>query len=411
MKRPDWVKTASMYEVNVRQYTPEGTLNAFAAHLPRLASMGVTLVWLMPIQPIGVKNRKGTLGSNYSVRDYTAVNPEFGTLDDLKALVGQAHALGIRVLLDWVANHTAWDHPWIEAHPEWYQTNARGRIQAYHFKNGSEEEVWEDVVGLNYAQKPLWKAMIEALLYWVREADLDGYRCDVAGLVPTEFWIEARAALEVIKPVFLLAEWQTVDVHRAFDMSYDWKTYDLFRGVAAGTKTARDLASSVVADRAEYPANALRMVFTSNHDKNSWVASDAEAWGDRRKTFAALSFLLPGMPLIYSGQEAGLERRLAFFEKDPLAWNSLPYEDVYKGLLRLKATHPALANGPDGGRFEVVEADDQLLVFRRISGPHRLTAAFNLGPRSRPLRAVDGLSEETIEPWGYRVDPGFLVRV
>jgi glycosidase len=219
---PTWSRQATIYEVNLRQYTPQGSLSAFEAELPRLKAMGVDIVWLMPIHPIGTKERKGTLGSYYAVRDYTGVNPEFGTLADVKRLVARAHALGMKLILDWVANHTAWDHPWVHDHPDWYKKNEKGEIFPVTFGSGPDREEWTDVVALDYTQPALWRAMTDAMAFWLREADIDGFRCDVAGLVPTPFWEQARAELERIKPVFMLAEWNEPELHaKAFDMTYD----------------------------------------------------------------------------------------------------------------------------------------------------------------------------------------------
>ena len=308
VRHPDWAQRANIYEVNLRQYTPEGTLAAFEAHLPRLRDMGVDILWLMPIQPIGVKNRKGTLGSNYSVSDYLSVNPEFGTLDDFKRLVRKTHDLGMYVILDWVANHTAWDHRWVSEHPQWYKKNASGEIHSYEYDNGHEIEYWTDVVGLDYRQPAVWQAMTDALTFWVRECDIDGYRCDVAGLVPTPFWNQARAALDAVKPVFMLAEWAEPELHeQAFDMTYGWYLYDAMSNIARGQADARAIAQCVQKQQA-YPKDAHRMLFTTNHDLNAWRTSDAELFDDRLKPFAVLAATLPGMPLVYGGQESEIGR-------------------------------------------------------------------------------------------------------
>ena len=219
-----WSRQAAIYEINVRQFSAEGTLKAAMADLPRLQAMGVDILWLMPIQPIGKLNRKGTLGSYYSIRDYTAVNPEFGTLADARAFVQAAHAQGMKVILDWVANHTAFDHPWTHEHKDWYKLDANGEIFPVTFNAGApSEEHWSDVTALNYEQPALRDAMIAAMQFWLRETDLDGFRCDVASLVPTPFWERARRELDTVKPMFMLAESDAVDLHRsAFDMTYSW---------------------------------------------------------------------------------------------------------------------------------------------------------------------------------------------
>lgn len=321
-----WTRQAVLYQINIRQYSAAGTLAAVQSDLPRLKQLGVDILWLMPWQPIGQLNRKGTLGSYYSVRDYTAVNPEFGSLADAKAFVAQAHRLGFKVMLDWVANHTAWDHPWTRAHKDWYKLNAQGEIYPVTFNEGQPgEEHWDDVVALDYRSEALRAAMIDAMAFWVREVGLDGFRCDVASLVPTDFWVRARRELEVLKPLFMLAESDAVDLHSsgAFDMSYDWSLPDeVFKKVGKGEAGApllrAWLAKQQDAVTNTYPADAYRMRFTSNHDFNSWHGSDAELYGPAFEACAVLSFTLPGMPLIYNGQESRLDRRLAFFEKDPI---------------------------------------------------------------------------------------------
>ena len=243
---PHWATRAPIYQVNLRQFTPEGTLAAFEPHLPRIARMlgGQGILWFMPLQPIGEANRKGTLGSYYSVRDYTAVNPEFGTLNDFNRVVEKAHALGLRVIIDWVANHTAWDHPWTREHPEWYRQDEHGRIHSYVYRATPEAqpEHWTDVVGLDWSKPPVWSAMEQAMLWWMHKTRIDGFRCDVAALVPIEFWERMRPRLAVLREVFLLAEAHEPIHHRAaFDATYDWGLLDVFKRIAKGQGDASDL--------------------------------------------------------------------------------------------------------------------------------------------------------------------------
>ena len=400
-----WARNANIYEVNLRQYTPEGTFRAFEAHLPRLREMGVDILWLMPVQPIGVQERKGTLGSYYSVRDYVAVNPEFGTLAEFRQLVARAHALGMKVILDWVANHTAWDHPWLSQHPQWYQKDADGRIRSYVYDNGTEIEHWTDVVGLDYRQTALWPAMIEAMRYWVRETGIDGFRCDVAARVPIAFWERARRELEAEKPLFMLAEASEPVLHRAaFDMSYDWELAVILRGIAAGRLTARDLAAYHERPQG-FPPDAYRMTFTSNHDINSWTGSDRELYGEGFKAFAVLAATWPGMPLVYSGQESGLDRRLAFFEKDAIDWKSYGLADFYAGLLRMKKDNPVLWNGAAGGSMAILASDnDQVLAFERRKGEQALRVTINFSATQQSV-AIDGAAAIELAPWEYRIDP------
>ena len=374
VQHPEWAAHASIYEVNVRQYTPEGTFRAFEAHLPRLADMGIGIVWLMPIHPIGELHRKGTLGSQYAVQDYFAVNPEFGTLADLRHLVQTAHALNMHVIMDWVANHTSWDNPLLTQHPDWYTKDENGQFVP-------PIPDWEDVVDLDYDHPALRRYMTDALLYWVREADIDGYRCDVAGLVPTDFWDAARQALDQLKPVFMLAEWdelypsggQTWEnfnsnthlLERAFDMTFGLRLHYLLDHVAEGKNQLSEVDDYLAAERAKYPRSIYLMHFTSNHDVNSWDGTEYERLGENALPFAVLCALLPGMPLIYTGQEAALTKRLAFFDKDTIDWNDFPLHDFYAALLQLKKRHPALRNGAYDSRFERLPTPDTAYAFIR----------------------------------------------
>lgn len=405
MPHVSWSRAANIYEVNIRQYTQEGTFKAFAQHLPRLKKMGVDILWLMPIQPIGEKNRKGTLGSYYAVRDYTAVNPEFGTLDDFKALVQQAHGLGMHVIIDWVANHTAFDNPWTKDHSDWYLKNDKGEIYPVTYTDGAEPEYWTDVTGLDWRQPGLWQGMTDAMLYWVRATDIDGFRCDVAGKVPTPFWNQARAALDRVKPVFMLAEADKPELHEhAFDMTYGWDTKDLFKAVAKGQADARTLAGFVAHPPKAFPPGAYRMRFTSNHDENSWAGSDTELYGPAFKAMAVLAATLPGMPLIYGGQESGLDKRLAFFEKDPIAWKDYAYAPFYTDLLALKHANPALWNGQYGAPVQVLATgNDKVFAFRRSLGGNSVQVTVNVS--NAPQRyTLPGAKARTLDAWDYRID-------
>ncbi|MFN3861968.1 MAG: alpha-amylase family glycosyl hydrolase [Roseateles sp.] len=396
---PAWTRQAVLYQVNTRQYSAAGTLAAVQADLPRLKKLGVDILWLMPIQPIGKLNRKGTLGSYYSISDYTAVNPEFGTLADAKAFVAAAQTLGLKVILDWVANHTAWDHPWTVAHKDWYKLNAKGEIYPVTFNEGQPgEEHWEDVVALNYKSEALRSAMIDAMKFWVREVGMDGFRCDVASLVPTDFWVRARKELDAIKPMFMLAESDAVELHTsgAFDMTYDWSLPDqVFKKIGKGEGGAALLRDWLARQPAGYPAHAYRMRFTSNHDFNSWHGTDAELYGDAYQAFAVLTFTLPGMPLIYNGQEARLAKRLAFFEKDPIDWKSYELSDFYAGLIALKHRHPALAAGQYGAPVRLLDSPPDVVAFERRLGQDMVRVAVNLSS------AAQSWQGQTIKPWGW----------
>jgi glycosidase len=416
---PDWSKNANIYEVNVRQYTQEGTFKAFENHLPRLKEMGVDILWFMPIHPIGEKNRKGTLGSYYSIRDYKAVNPEFGTMEDFQSLVKNAHDMGFKVILDWVANHTSWDHAWVEQHPEFYTKDSLGNMVSPYD--------WSDVADLNYDVPQVWDSMSDALRFWVTEANIDGYRCDVAGMVPTGFWERVRAELDSIKPVFMLAEAEQVDHHfKAFDMSYAWELHHLFNQIAKGEKNANDLQSYFDRMDTTYPAAAYRMVFIDNHDENSWNGTVEERLGDAAGLFAVLSYTLPGMPLIYSGQETGLAKRLEFFEKDLIDWDyDSPLMKFYTQLSALKHDNMALWNGQFGGNMTLLPttSDEQVFAFLRERSDSRVLVISNMSDKpimdltlsgdlhfSKYVNFFSGeqmdLTENTqfnLEAWGYNV--------
>lgn len=401
-----WSRNAVIYEVNLRQYTPEGTLAAFARHLPELKALGADILWLMPVQPIGVKDRKGPLGSYYAIRDYQAINPEFGTLEDFRSVVQQAHALGMHVILDWVANHTSLDHPWITQHPEWYQQNAQGQITSYDYDNGTTIEHWSDVAGLDYRAPEVRAQMIAALRFWIRETGIDGFRCDVAGRVPVSFWDDARAALERDQSVFMLAEADKPELAvRAFDMSYDWDLKDVFRAIGKGKAGAAEVRRHFEAPRQQFPADSYQMLFTSNHDLNSWDGSDEELYGPAHDALSVLSFTLPGMPLIYGGQEAGNTHRLLFFDRDPIDWKTRARAPFYRGLVELRHGNPALASGSAGGPLEFIASDNPaVLAFSRHKGRNLVTVVVNLSAERQAYRLAGMAQSAALEAWAYSVD-------
>lgn len=385
-----WAKDAVIYEVNIRQYTPEGTFTAFSQHLPRLKELGADILWLMPVQPISEKNRKGTLGSYYAVQDYRKVNPEFGTMEEFKSLVNQAHEMGFKVILDWVANHTGWDNFLLVEHGEWY-TRVNDSIVA-------PVADWTDVADLDYEQPGLRRYMIESMKYWVQEADIDGYRCDVAAMVPTDFWEQARMALDSIKPVFMLAEaWEPELTAGAFDACYAWDLLHTMNDIAAGKKTAAVLPAYVRKMDSLYAPRTILMNFLTNHDENSWNGTIGERFGDLQKAFAVLTYTLPGMPLIYSGQEAGLNHRLEFFEKDEIRWaDDRKLTAFYTQLDKLKHENPALWAGADAGRMQILghTKPEQVFAFTRTKGDNELLTVLNLSRKKadftfeRPLEEV-----------------------
>ena len=415
VKHVGWSKNLSIYEVNIRQYTPEGTFNAFAEHLPRLKELGTDILWLMPIHPIGEKTRKGSMGSYYAVKDYYGINPEFGTEEDFRNLINKIHELEMYVIIDWVANHSAWDNNLIDNHPEWYSKNENGEII-------SPVDDWTDVADFNFEVPEMRAYMIDALKYWVKEFNIDGYRCDVVWATPFDFWDDARLELDKIKPVFMLAEANEPELHdKAFDMTYGWDMHHLWNDIAQGKRNVNDLANQFETEKTKYKSSDYRMYFTSNHDENSWKGSVYERMGDAAEAFAVLSFTMPGMPLIYSGQEACLNKKLLFFEKDTINWEKeCCLKDLYTALLKLKKENPALWNGDFGGSMERIAttADDKIFAFSRVKDEHKVITILNLSPENVEFEltdAIDGTnltelfsneefaSKYTLEAWGYKV--------
>ncbi|MBU0507363.1 alpha-glucosidase C-terminal domain-containing protein [bacterium] len=414
---PEWSRNVCIYEVNVRQFTPAGTFAEFREHLPRLKELGVRVLWFMPIHPIGEQNRKGTLGSYYSVRDYLAVNPEFGTMDEFKSLVRSAHDLGMHVLIDWVANHAAWDNPLVEEHPDWFTQNEKGDFVP-------PVPDWHDVIDLNYEREGLRDYMIEAMRFWIRETDIDGFRCDVAGMVPWDFWADAIEALHEIKPVFMLAEDESPAAHeKGFDVTYSWNLHWLMSGIAHGKRSVLALDSLFIRERNAYPPDAHRLRFTDNHDENSWNGTVFERLGDAAEAFAVLTLTVPGIPLIYSGQEAGLDKQLEFFERDPIDWREHHLRDVYRILLRLKRENRALWNGSSGGAIVRCETNlpETVSAFVREKDDQDVLVVLNLSAEPKLVEVKSRLTGEFLDAftgervnvsenaplelgaWGYRV--------
>jgi len=371
---PEWSRNSVIYEVNLRQYTPEGTFKAFEQHLPKLKELGVDIIWLMPVNPIGITNRKGTLGSYYSIRDYRGINPEFGTMEDFKNLVNRAHSLGMKVIIDWVANHTSWDNNLITEHPEWFTHDSLGKIIA-------PVADWTDVADLDYNQAGLREYMKNSMIYWIKEADIDGFRCDVAGMVPVDFWNKAVPEIKKVKPVFMLAEWDTPEMHdTAFDMTYGWDLYHLMNAIAKGEKTADDIDTIWKKEDSLFTSDAYRMRFTTNHDENSWNGTEYERMGDAALAFAVMSFTVPGMPLIYSGQEAAFNQRLRFFDKDTINWDNYKLSVFYSTLIKFKKENKALWNGNSGGTITRIHTNSnkEIYAFIREKEGNKILVILNL---------------------------------
>lgn len=353
--QPAFLRNSNIYEVNVRQYTPQGTFKAFKQHLPRLKDMGVEILWMMPIHPIGIKKRKGTLGSNYSIQNYKAVNTEFGTEEDFRDLVIKVHSLGMKIIIDWVANHTSWDNVWIKTNPEFFVKDEDGNfVSAYD---------WDDVLQIDHSCEAEQTAMINAMQYWIKEFNIDGFRADLAHLTPLEFWKKARLQLSSLKKDLIwLAETEEANYHEAFDISYTWKWMHITQQFVTGEKTLADCVKVLSDYKNDFDEKDLRLFFTSNHDENSWNGSEYEKYGVFAQAWGVFSILFAGLPLIYSGQELPNYKRLQFFEKDVIEWTEdFKLQNFYKTLLAVRKRNSVFTN------FKVTNFYiDELLIARNI---------------------------------------------
>ncbi|WP_418983026.1 alpha-amylase family glycosyl hydrolase [Alistipes sp.] len=414
----EWGYDAVVYEMNVRQQTPEGTFAAAEERLPFLRDLGVDIIWLMPIHPIGEKGRKGSLGSYYAIRDYRAVNPEFGTMEDFERFLRKAHEWGFRVILDYVANHTSPDAAWVtEKASEWYVRDSTGAPAVQYD--------WTDIAKLNYDCPEVREAMVDVMKFWIGKG-VDGFRCDVAGEMPDDFWTAAFTELKTIDPdIYLLAEGEGPNLHAdGFDATYAWKLLHLMEDVAQGRKSATDIKGWIEEFQSEYPRTAMRLMFTSNHDENSWAGTEFERMGDAAETMAALTYVLPqGQPLIYTGQEVGHDRRFAFFEKDSVAsWQPNRWTDLYRKLNALRHDNPALAAGERGGdAVYMAGAVADVLAFTREKEGNEVFCLFNLSAAPQPViptvavggEWIDAMTGRTVTvnpgeerqlaPWEYRI--------
>jgi cyclomaltodextrinase / maltogenic alpha-amylase / neopullulanase len=417
VKHPEWSYNKTIYEVNIRQFSEEGTFKGFEPSIPKLKKLGVGIIWFMPINPIGVKNRKGTLGSYYSVQNYTAVNPNFGTLDEFKELVHEIHKMGMYVILDWVANHTSWDNVWTKEHPDFYTKDSLGNFVP-------PVKDWSDVIDLNYDNKELWTYMINAMKFWIRNTDVDGFRCDVAGMVPVEFWDAARASLDSIKNVFMLAEAEDPKLQaNAFDMTYSWELLHLMNNVAKGKKNANDIREYFKKENSIYPENDFKMRFTTNHDENSWNGTVFERLDGAAEMFGVFTVGIKGMPLLYNGQEAGLNKRLKFFEKDTIDWKKSKFRKLYTTLFNEKMKNKALWNGDEGGEMINIpsDSDSSVFAFVREKDGDKIFAVFNLSNKELKVKLnsdemagnyvnlftskkvkLSSIAGSDLKPWGYR---------
>lgn len=381
----DWMHSGNIYEVNVRQYTKEGTFRAFEEHLPRLRKMGVQTLWFMPVTPIAQQNKKGTMGSPYAAQDYTAINPEFGTLEDFKHLVKEAHNQGFKVIIDWVANHTGWDHIWTKTHPEYYlKENGTFKIASG----------MDDIIELDYGNPELRKAMIDAMKFWVRETDIDGFRCDLASWVEVDFWEEARPEVETLKPLFFLGEFDELEnpeYGKVFDASYSWSWMHKTRDYYHNNLPLNELREMLM----RYGAigdDSMRAWFTTNHDENTWNGTEYEKYGDIALPLAVFSATWNGIPLMYSGQELPNHKRLEFFEKDPISWTGdFQLAKFYKKLFELREKNPALRGGDSSVQTSFVKtsADDKILAYLRKNGADEVLVVLNMSKDFVPFEILD----------------------
>ncbi len=447
---PEWHKNATIYEVNLRHYTQEGTFKSFEKELPRLKEMGMDILWFMPIHPVSVKNRKGELGSPYSVADYKAVNPDYGTMDDFKHLLQAIHDAGMYCIIDWVPNHTGWDNPWITEHPDWYTKGKDGKItDPINYETG-ESWGWTDVADLNYDNQEMRLGMIDAMRFWVTEVGVDGFRVDVAHGVPVDFWAQCTDSLYAIKPLFMLAEAEVPAIvnNGAFVMDYAWEMHHLLNEIAKSQganrdatqklvqgnvveggdaetekKTALDIDKLLAKKHRQYQ-KGYQMQFTSNHDENSWSGTEFQRMGAGHKAFAVLTATFDGMPLLYTGMESAMDKQLEFFKKDNIEWGDYQYAGFYKTLFDLKHQNKALWNGENGGKLVKIPTgnDENIYAFIREKDGDRVVVIINLSAKKQSAtlsgdhfvgtyknaftgentELTNGMAME-MEPWDYVV--------
>ncbi|WPO81582.1 alpha-amylase family glycosyl hydrolase [Chryseobacterium sp. JJR-5R] len=417
---PDWVKNATIYELNIRQFSDEGSFKAIEGQLPRLKKMGIDIIWLMPVHPIGETHRKGTLGSYYSVKDYYGISAEFGTEQDFRNLVSAIHQQGMYVIIDWVANHTSWDNEIVDQHPEWYRKSRKDTFQSTRWRD------YDDIIELDYSHQGLREYMTEALKFWVKEYDIDGYRCDIASFVPIDFWENVRTELDTIKPVFMLAEAEDRELHRkAFDSTYNWTLWNILHQIALNERSVKTLTEAYIAEHVSiFPKEGIRLNFIDNHDKNSWEGNPQSNFGDALNAATVFMVMMDGMPLVYNGQEAGQNRSLEFFEKDPIQWKFHENETLYTALFMLKHNNQALWNGGHGGEMVRIMNDrmDHVISFVREKNGDKVMTFINFSKESLIVQfdtsfdmgrytnlftgEYQGVSDTlilTMEPWEYVV--------
>ena len=413
------IKDGVIYEANIRQYSESGKFQDFTKDIYKLKDLGVKIIWLMPIHPISKTNRKGTLGSYYSISDYKAVNPEFGNKDDLDELIKEAHKHGILVILDWVANHTGWDHKWIENKPDYYTKNENGEITDPINPSTGESWGWTDVADLNFDNMEMQNEMIEAMEYWVKEHEIDGYRLDAAHSCPASFWKKSIERLKKIKNVLMLAEsdgYHTggFELIELFDMSYNWSGHHVLNRIYKKENNSEDLKININRNLNDYSSKHVLMNFTSNHDENTWAGTVFDRYGDGAKTFAALTYFLPGIPLIYNGQEYGLNKRLEFFEKDFITKKQTDFYEFYSNLNSLKKENNLLDIDSEI-KFEIIETNNKnLICYKRTKNNDSMYFVANLSEKSQEINTdfsetlkslnsdkMISLKKNSLDPWEY----------
>ena len=385
---PDWSKNAVIYEVNVRQFTPEGSLDAFEKELPRIKELGADILWFMPMSPIGVAKRKGILGSYYSISDYSAINPEFGDSADFARVVDEAHKLGMKVILDWVPNHTAWDHHWMTEHPEfYYRDSATGEISNGRNDHNQPTD-WTDVAELDYDNKELWTAMQGELMWWLKNMKIDGFRYDMMGGQPLEFWQQTNAMLRAENPeLFLLGETEFYWAHESqCDMTYGWEFHHLLNKACQGEDVAT-IDAYLERQEKDFPQDGYRMYFIDNHDENSWNGTVEKRIGaNAQAAYIICATMEQGMPLIYSGQEVGLNKSLRFFERDTIDWSLPSQADFYAKVSALKHDNPALNSGDFGGaQSRITTGDPRVYAFARTKGDNSVLVFVNFDGKSKEV--------------------------
>ena len=413
------IKDGVIYEANIRQYSESGKFKDFTKDIYKLKDLGVKIIWLMPIHPISKTNRKGTLGSYYSISDYKAVNPEFGNKDDLDKLIKEAHKHDMLVILDWVANHTGWDHKWIENKPDYYTKNENGEITDPINPSTGESWGWTDVADLNFDNMEMQNEMIEAMEYWVKEYEIDGYRLDAAHSCPASFWKKSIERLKKIKNVLMLAEsdgYHTggFELIELFDMSYNWSGHHVLNRIYKKENNSEDLKININRNLNDYSSKHVLMNFTSNHDENTWAGTVFDRYGDGAKTFAALTYFLPGIPLIYNGQEYGLNKRLEFFEKDFITKKQSDFYEFYSNLNSLKKENNLLDIDSEI-KFEIIETNNKnLICYRRTKNNDSMYFVANLSEKSQEINTefsetlkslnsdkMISLKKNSLDPWEY----------